>query len=95
MDFVQFDDPNVGSNQRRKYSRISKNYQEVNGTPIFKEPLEYQLGSRNGFSHTAKAKLRQFPLRLAYAMTAHKMQVCLLYLLKINFMALQCANQLF
>ena len=48
---------------------------DLNGTPIFKESHDFNLGSKNGPIYAANAKLKQFPLRLAYAQTGHKMQV--------------------
>ena len=54
-------------------------YKEQNGTPMYKVEHEFQLASRRGWAHSAKAKLRQFPLRLCYAQTAHKSQVPIFY----------------
>ena len=73
---VQFDDESVGQQKRARHPEIAKKYKECNGTPIFRENHEYQLPSKNGkWNQTAKAKLLQFPLRLFYASTAHKVQV--------------------
>ena len=68
---VAFDDVNAGEKQRRKYPNISKKYENVRGTPIFRQELEYQTNNKQG----VRAKVVQFPLRLAWAQTAHKMQV--------------------
>ena len=68
---VAFDDVNAGEQQRRKYPNISKKYENVRGTPIFRQELEYQTNNKQG----VRAKVVQFPLRLAWAQTAHKMQV--------------------
>ena len=71
---VDFDDPSCGAAQRQNHKNLSEKY---NGTPIFQVQHEFQLASRRGWAHSARAKLRQFPLRLAYAQTAHKTQVSL------------------
>ena len=71
---VQFDDEKCGSGHRQKYSRISEKYKENNGTPIFRHELEYQVMSKRGWGHALKAKVIQFPIRICYACTAHKMQ---------------------
>ena len=42
-------------------------------TPIKKVSFEYNLG-KSEKHHTAKAKVIQFPITLAWAMTAHKCQ---------------------
>jgi ATP-dependent exoDNAse (exonuclease V) alpha subunit len=73
---VQFDNESVGQQRREKYSELAKKYKESNGTPIFREDHEYQLLSKTGkWNQTAKARVLQFPLRLFYASTAHKVQV--------------------
>ena len=71
---VKFDDENCGKEQRANYPILSKKYEQENGTPIFKQNLEYQVFSRKGYGHAARAKVIQFPLKLFYASTAHKMQ---------------------
>ena len=71
---VSFDDETCGQEQRKKYPAISEKYKGSNGTPIFRYELEYQLAGR-AKHHSAKAKVIQFPLRVCYASTAHKMQV--------------------
>ena len=73
--FVKFDDDSCGQWQRKKHKQLSDKYKAQNGTPIFKIEKEFYLASRRGRVHAARAKLFQFPLRLAYAQTGHKMQV--------------------
>ena len=73
---VQFDLESCGQTQRAKYPGLAKKYAHCNGTPIFKHEHEFHLKTRKGgFVTGAKAKLQQFPLRLYYASTAHKIQV--------------------
>ena len=71
---VQFDEEHYGRRRREKNPELAKKYKKVNGTPIFKEDHPYQFSSRSG-KKLLRGKLRQFPLRLFYACTAHKIQV--------------------
>ena len=70
---MKFDNPEAGVEQRR----LCKNYSEKynNGCPIFKETTEYGLPFRKSSkTHGAKCTVTQFPLRLAWGLTGHKMQ---------------------
>ena len=71
---VRFDDENCGREQRQKHQRFSRKYEKENGTPIFRTDLEYNIPSKKGFAGSAVAKVEQFPLRINYASTAHRMQ---------------------
>ena len=73
--FVKFDDESCGQRQREKYKQLCNKYMAQNGTPLFKHRKEFSLSSRRGRVYSARASLLQFPLRLAYAQTGHKMQV--------------------
>ena len=72
---VKFDSDKCGELQRKKYPAQSHKYSESNGTPIFRTELEYLMTTRRGKSHASRAKVVQFPLRLSYGSTSHKMQV--------------------
>ena len=75
---VQFEEESVGVQHRAKeYSRnplLKLKYGKVNGTPIRKHELKFQMG-KSSWKGAAQGKLRQFPLTTNYAQTAHKMQV--------------------
>ena len=69
---VKFDREKVGAEQRKKYSEIADLYKEQNGTPIFKHKVTYHLSGNK--QHAIKGTIIQFPIKLAFAITGHKMQ---------------------
>ena len=74
---VSFDDPEAGIEQQRQFKSISDRYSDQRGCPIYKESPEFSIGLKGknqGKTHGAKYKLTQFPLRLAFAATGHKVQ---------------------
>ena len=71
---VSFDDEATGRSQREKHPRLTKKYEAVKGTPIFRMTHEFNITSRKGFQQAATANLEQFPIRINYASTAHKIQ---------------------
>ena len=72
---VKFDDDRVGIHQRQRHQRLSKKFENENGTPIFRQEIDYNIRSKKGFAHAATAKIDQFPIAINYACTAHRMQV--------------------
>ena len=65
---IKFDNPEAGMQMRSNNPRITNQYGE-NATPIRRVSLEYS-NSTLSKDHTAKVKLIQFPIRLAWAITA-------------------------
>ena len=77
---VQFDNPNIGMEQRRKFRHLPSIASQPLLTPIEKFQFSYTLGDIRK-NHAARATVIQFPLRLSWASTAHK--VCFL-IIKIH-----------
>ena len=77
---VAVDNPEAGLEQRKEFKSISEKYTDPKGCPIFKTSMEYNIGlkrrgARNGTqNHGAKVKVTQYPLRLAWGCTGHKVQ---------------------
>ena len=65
---VRFDNGQVGSSLQKRYPNYSRN----GAVPIFRVLVTYSVGARA--KHAACSKLLQFPLRLAWAITGHKVQ---------------------
>ena len=71
---IRFDVKKAGTEQRKKYAQIADKYKTKNGTPIFRQKVRYHLKRSGKRVHAAKATVLQFPLKLAFAVTGHKMQ---------------------
>ncbi len=70
--YVLFDDPNSGKKAQMKMFPNDK-HDFPESTPIHIHKFDFSLG-RLAKGHTAKATVYQFPLTLAWALTAHKCQ---------------------
>ena len=68
---IEFDEITTGQSMRTKFRLLSSKYPHHHVTPISQVLFEYNAGQRQT---TAKAKVHQFPLTLAWAITAHKCQ---------------------
>ena len=72
---VQFDDPKIGQDQRRKYMDLHESVRTKNGVPIFKKTIFFSRKKFvSGKKHSDKCSVEQFPLNLAYSSTSHKIQ---------------------
>ena len=67
---VKFDDPESGK-ERRKEMNFENEYLGENATPIEVMEFEFTYGDRS----TASATAVNYPIKLAYSTTAHKIQV--------------------
>ena len=68
---VKFDNPAAGKQARDRNPGMAKKYPQ--GTVIKKKEVEYSLAKNQGLI-SSTAKLIQFPLVLAWAVTVHKFQ---------------------
>ena len=70
---VKFDNPDIGAEQRRSCRFIPSVARSEDLTPIPRFELSYTLGDVRK-DHGARASFLQFPLKLSWALTAHKCQ---------------------
>ena len=72
---IKFDNERAGIEQRRNHLEIADRYKDRNGTPILRQRIRYFLTTSRGRPHARQATVYQFPLKVAFAITGHKMQV--------------------
>ena len=71
---IKFDSPNIGHEQRRKFSRLPSLARCSDLTPVERFSFSYTLGDVRK-DHAARATLMQFPLKLSWAYTSHKVRL--------------------
>ena len=69
---IEFDEEKAGKSKRMKMRDIIESVNKPSATPIEKLLFPFRLGK--GKKSTAQAVLTQFPIYLAFAITAHKAQ---------------------
>ena len=66
---VAFDNKDTGIKQMRDHQNDCLQYKDQNGVPIYRTTLEHSLKSGG-----ARGKTTQFPIKLSWATTCHKLQ---------------------
>jgi hypothetical protein len=71
---VHFYDEKVGRERRKSFATLQSKYLGQSVTPIEKIEFAYSLSKKSTSSNTS-VSATQFPLKLSFSSTAHKMQV--------------------
>ena len=85
--FIKFDNKKVGRLQRQKFKFLSSKCDLSEVTPVERISFSYTLGDTSK-NHAARATVLQFPLRLCWALTAHKVgfTVYHLYIVMMSYL---------
>ena len=70
---VHFYNASVGHEKRKRFPELQEQYPNYRPTPVSRIEFSYSL-SKKSYSASSQAKVIQYPLRLAFAATAHKFQ---------------------
>lgn len=69
---IEFHDEKVGRNRRKNYACLQEQYPGIPVTPI--EMIEFHFSMSKKQTNNQMCVAIQFPLKLAFCCTAHKMQ---------------------
>jgi hypothetical protein len=88
---IKFDNKKVGRVQRQKFKFLNSKCNLTEATPIERVSFSYTLGDTSK-NHAARATVLQFPLRLSWALTSHKVSTNHVQLKSANFALFHQSN---
>ena len=88
---ITFDNKKVGRLQRQKFKFLNSKCNLTDATPIERVSFSYTLGDTSK-NHAARATVLQFPLRLSWALTSHKVSTNHVQLYSENFALFHQSN---
>ena len=74
---MAFDDPETGLEQiaRYKHDKEISKFEKQRGVPIIRYNQIYEVPYKKSYKkHSAKCSIKQFPVKVAFGSTAHKVQ---------------------